>query len=73
MPQSNSQGTAAKSIPVQLPQPDTHDQTVRMSDADFDAGITQAVKNVQQNKDKQDIDTQSKRVRISTKRYIHEY
>ena len=44
---------AQKSALVELPAPDTQDQTVCMSDADFDAGLTRAVYNVHQNKDVQ--------------------
>ena len=47
LPLSNSQGARAKSTSVQLPQPDTLPQSHPMSDATFDAGLTNAVQRVQ--------------------------
>ena len=70
-PLQNSQQQSYKATAL-VHRPDPFDQTVQMSDADFDAGLMHAAQNVHQNKDNQDTN-RSKRVRINTKRYIAEY
>ena len=67
---------------TQPPRPDPFDQSVRMSDAQFDAGLLHAADNVQKEGDKQpravvqmptNPPTRSKRVKFETKRFIKEF
>ena len=76
--EQHQQPAKDKSAASPVPAPDT---VIRMSDEDFDKGLTQAVQSVQnihQNKDKrpeaaEDDNTRKKRVKFPTKRFIQQY
>ena len=77
-PSNDQPPTAAdKSVTNQVPATDTLPQSVRMSDETFDAGLSDAVRNVltnsQQNKGirpEATVHTRTKRVKFQTKRLI---